>query len=107
MDETRRVRRTPEQIAADIDAQIAEQESSIARLEERKQAAVAEFDRKLETVRNRIAGLQDKKAALFTPKPRKARKTKKQKIAELLKQAEKSGLKLEEIAERLGLSTEG
>ncbi len=106
--EIRRVRRTPEQRAADIDAQIAEQENSIARIEERKQAAVAEFDRKIETVQKRIAVLQEKKKALLAPKPpRRPRKTKKQKIAELLKEAQRSGLKPEEIAERLGISIEG
>ncbi len=101
--ETKRVRRTAQQRAADIDTQIAELESSIARIEDRKQAAVAEFDRKINTVRDRIAGLREKQEALLTPKPRKPRKTKKEKIAEILKQAQKSGMKPEEIAEKLGI----
>ncbi len=101
--ETKRVRRTAQQRAADIDTQIAELESSIARIEDRKQAAVAEFDRKINTVRDRIAGLREKQETLLAPKPRKPRKTKKEKIAEILKQAQKSGMKPEEIAEKLGI----
>jgi len=104
--ETKRVRRTPQQRAADLDTQIAELENSIARIEDKKQTAVAEFDRKIDTVRARIAGLRDKQEALLSPKPRKPRRTKKEKIAEILKQAQKSGMKPEEIAEKLGISSE-
>lgn len=104
--ETKRVRRTPQQRAADLDTQIAELENSIARIEDKKQAAVTEFDRKIDTVRARIAGLREKQEALLSPKPRKPRRTKREKIAEILKQAQKSGMKPEEIAEKLGISSE-
>ena len=49
--------------------------------------------------------LFDKNGQRLAPKPpRKPRKTKKQKIQELIQTASKSGLKPEEIAERLGLA---
>ncbi len=104
--ETKRVRRTAQQRAADLDTQISDLENSIARIEEKKQAAIMEFDRKIETVQARIAALREKQEAILTPKPRKPRKTKKEKIAEILKQAQRAGLKPEEIAERLGISSE-
>ena len=47
---------------------------------------------------------QQKKDVLAPKPPRKPRKTKKQKIQELIQTASKSGLKPEEIAERLGLA---
>ena len=70
MAEQKRVRRTPEQIAADIDGQISKLEENIRGLEEKKIAACAEFDAK-------IAAVQEK--------------------------AQKSGMKLDEIAEKLGM----
>ena len=49
--------------------------------------------------------LEQQKKDILAPKPpRKPRKTKKQKIQELIQSASKSGLKPEEIAERLGLA---
>ena len=68
MAEQKRVRRTPEQIAADIDGQISKLEENIRGLEERK-----------------------------------PRKSKAERIRELVKQAQKSGMKLDEIAEKLGM----
>ena len=61
----------------------------------------------IETVRVKIAGLEEKKAAILAPKPpRKPRKTKKQKIADILKKAQKSGMKPDEIAVALGIELE-
>ena len=49
---------------------------------------MTDFDSKIEAVRVKIAGLEEKKAAILAPKPpRKPRKTKKQKIADILKKA--------------------
>ena len=48
--------------------------------------------------------LQKKRADLLNPKSKQ--RTKRQKIQDLVKQAQKSGLKPDEIASRLGLPTE-
>ena len=50
--------------------------------------------------------VEAKKAEILAPKKRKPRKTKKQKLEAILKQAQKAGLKPEEIAERLGVTLE-
>jgi len=105
--ETKRVRRTPEQRAADMNTQIAELESSIARIESKKQVVIEEYDAKIAKVRARIVGLRNQQKTLLAPKPpRKPRKTKQEKIADILKQAQKVGMKPEEIAEKLGIMTE-
>ena len=51
--------------------------------------------------------MQEKKKAALGPKQRKKRKTKAEKIQELVRQAQKSGLKLDEIAEQLGVPAAG
>lgn len=107
MDEqkVRRPRRTAEQKAADIDAKIQKLNEDLESIETRRTAANQEFDAKAATVKERIAVLEQQKKDVLTPKPpRKPRKTKKQKIQELIQTASKSGLKPEEIAERLGLA---
>ena len=102
-EKAKRTRRTPQQIADDIDVKIQELNESIKGIEAKKAAAIEEFDAKIENVKQRIAGLEaKKKEALAPPKPKKPRMTKKQKMAALLKKAEKAGLKPEEIAEKLG-----
>ena len=78
MAEQKRVRRTPEQIAADIDGQIA-------------------------AVQEKAAKLAERKKEVLSPKKRKPRKSKAERIRELVKQAQKSGMKLDEIAEKLGM----
>lgn len=104
-EKAKRTRRTPQQIADDIDVKIQELNESIKGIEAKKAAAIEEFDAKIENVKQRIAGLEaKKKEALAPPKPKKPRMTKKQKMAALLKKAEKAGLKPEEIAEKLGLT---
>lgn len=40
---------------------------------------------------------------MLSPKKRKPRKSKAERIRELVKQAQKSGMKLDEIAEKLGM----
>lgn len=107
MPEQKRVRRTPEQIAAAIDQQIEALQGSIRETENKKAAALAEFDRKESALREKIAALQKKQKAALEPKKRKPRKTKAEKIQELVKQAQRSGLKLDEIAEKLGVQAAG
>ena len=105
--ETKRARRTPQELAAAVDEKIQALEESIIAIEEKKQAAIDDFDSKIETVMVKIAGLEEKKAAILAPKPpRKPRKTKKQKIADILKKAQKSGMKPDEIAVALGIELE-
>ena len=77
---------------------------SIEELESKKQAAVASFDEKIATAQEKIKALEGKKADILKPKP--PRKTKKQKIQEIMNQAQKNGMKPEEIAERLGIVIE-
>lgn len=103
MAEQKRVRRTPEQIAADIDGQIFKLEENIRGLEEKKIAACAEFDAKIAAVQEKAAKLAERKKEVLSPKKRKPRKSKAERIRELVKQAQKSGMKLDEIAEKLGM----
>ena len=103
MAEEKRIRRTAEQIATDLDAQMEALKESISGIEEKKAAACAEFDRKIESVNEKIAKLEARKKALFTPKKRKPRKKKADQIKELIRQAQKSGMKLDEIADKLGV----
>jgi len=103
MAEQKRVRRTPEQIAADIDGQISKLEENIRGLEEKKIAACAEFGAKIAAVQEKAAKLAERKKEVLSPKKRKPRKSKAERIRELVKQAQKSGMKLDEIAEKLGM----
>ena len=100
----KRIRRTPEQRAEEINGKIQKMNQELDALKTKRAAVNQEFDRKEETIKARIKEQEKKKAALLAPKPpRKPRKTKKQKIQELIKQANKAGLKPEDIAQRLGL----
>ena len=74
MAEQKRVRRTPEQIAADIDGQISKLEENIRGLEEKKIAACAEFDAKIAAVQEKAAKLAERKCfPLKSESPAKAR----------------------------------
>lgn len=106
MPEQKRVRRTAQQIIADLDDQIAALEASIGTIEEKKKAAMQEYDDKAAAVKAKIAKLEARKKSMLSPKKRKARKSKTVQIKELVKQAQKSGLKLNEIAEKLGVNLE-
>ena len=99
MSEEKRVRRTPEQIAADLDVQIEKLKDSILELENKKAASATEFDNKIAAVKEKIAKLEAKKKDVLTPKKRKPRKSKADQIKLLVRQAQKSGMKLDEIAE--------
>lgn len=100
----KRPRCTPQERAAEIDAKIAVINGSIGELESKKQAAVASFDEKIAAAQEKIKVLEGKKVDILNPRP--PRKTKKQKIQEIMKQAQKNGMKPEEIAERLGIVIE-
>ena len=104
LSDQKRVRRTSEQIAADIDVQIENLRSSIAEIEEKKANAAAEFDAKIAAVGDKIKKLEARKKEVLAPKKRRTRKSKAKQIQELIRQAQKSGLKLDEIAEKLGVA---
>lgn len=106
MAEQKRVRRTSEQIAADLDVEIAELHDSIQEIEEKKAESAAKYDAKIEAVNAKIRKLQARKHDLLTPKKRAPRKSKAQQIKKLVSKAQKSGMKLDEIAEKLGVSIE-
>jgi len=100
--ENKRTRRTTEERIAVINSKIEVVNQTIADLEEKKQASAALFDKKIEAAQEKIKALEAKKQDILAPKP--PRKTKKQKIQEILKEAQKSGMKPEEIADRLGIT---
>jgi 5-formyltetrahydrofolate cyclo-ligase len=109
MDEQKkkRIRRTPEQRAEEIETKIQQLTQEIEVIEEKRAAANQEFDQKIEAVKVKVAALEQRKKEILAPKSaKKPRKTKKQKIAEILKQAQKSGMKPEQIAEALGVMLE-
>ena len=106
MPEGKRVRRTPQQMAQDLDAQMEKLNASIAELEEKKTASAAVFDGKIAAVREKIKKLEAKKKDVLAPKKRKTRKTKAQQIKDLVRKAQKAGHKPDEIASRLGVSIE-
>ncbi len=105
--EGKRVRRSAEERAAEIDTKVEALRQSITDQETKKQEAVAAFDEKIASIRERIKAMEAKKKEILAPKqPRKRRKSKKQKLQEIVQQAQKSGLKPEEIAELLGIQLE-
>ena len=100
----KRVRRTPEQIAAEIDAKIEKLDQSLIDNDKKKDKAIQGFEQKATEIKAKIESLQKQKEDLLAPKPpRKPRKSKKQKIDEIVKKAVKSGLKPSEVAEKLGV----
>ena len=105
--EKKRVRRSVEERIAEIDSKIDVVNHTIADLERKKESATASFDEKIAAARERIKGLEEKKPKILAPKPpRKPRKTKKEKIQSIMRQAQKAGMKPEDIAERLGITLE-
>lgn len=75
----KRVCRSPEELAAEIDAKIAAHKETIKKLEQRKAEVLA---------------------------PKKPRMTKAQKMKVLFDKAKESGMSVDEIAEKLGVSFE-
>ena len=97
--ENKRPRRTPQERAAEMDSKIEKVNEFITELEGKKQAAIADYDAKITAAHERIKTLEAKKQEILSPKP--PRKTKKQKIQEIIKLAMKSGMSVEEIAGQL------
>lgn len=101
----KRVRRPVAERAAEIDVKVEALKDSIDEMEQKKMESAALFDQKIAKIQAKIKALQAQKDKMLSPKKeRKLRRTKKQKIQEILTQASKSGLKPEEIADRLGVS---
>ena len=104
MDEKKRIRRPAEERAQEVDEKIEKLQQALIDLDDKRMEAMAEFDKKEASIKNKIAMLAEKKENILSPKPiKRTRRSKKQKIADILKQATKSGLKPEEIAEMLGV----
>ncbi|WP_242959831.1 hypothetical protein [Flavonifractor sp. An306] len=65
---------------------------------------MAEYDAKITATQDRIKSLEEKKAEILAPKP--PRKTKKQKIQQIVNLAMKNGMSVEEIAGQLHVEVE-
>ena len=77
---------------------------NINELEEKKKTVIEEYDAKITAAKERIKSLEAKKQEILAPKP--PRKTKKQKIQEIVKLAMKNGMSVEEIAGQLHVEVE-
>lgn len=58
--ENKRIRRTPQERAAELESKIEKAKESIADLEEKKQAAISDYDAKIAAVQDRIKALETK-----------------------------------------------
>lgn len=104
MEEKKRIRRPAEERAQELDEKIGKLLQSLQDLDDKRMEAMAAFDEKEKSIKNKIALMEEKKDNILSPKPiRRTRRSKKQKIADILKQATKAGMKPEEIAELLGV----
>lgn len=102
--ENKRPRRTPEERASEMNCKIDKLNQSILQLEIKKQAAISEYDAKIAAVQERIKVLETKKKDILAPKSkRKPRKTKKQKIQEIVRLAIKNGMSVEQVANQLSV----
>lgn len=102
--ENKRPRRTPEERVSEMNCKIDKLNESILQLEIKKQAAISEYDAKIAAVQERIKVLETKKKDILAPKSkRKPRKTKKQKIQEIVRLAIKNGMSVEQVANQLSV----
>lgn len=67
--EKKRIRRSPEERAADFDAKIEAVNHTIADLEAKKQAAVSSYDEKIAAARKRVKVLEEKRQRSLPPSP--------------------------------------
>lgn len=102
--EKKRSRRVPQERANELDEKITKINQSINQLEEKKKAFLEECNAKITAAKERIKSLEAKKQDILAPKP--PRKTKKQKIQEIVKMAMKNGMSVEEIAGQLHVEVE-
>ena len=63
--ENKRPRRTPQERATEVDCKIEKVKAAIAELEEKKQAAIADYDAKIAAAQDRIKGLEAKKQEIW------------------------------------------
>lgn len=96
----RRTRRTPQQLAEALEVESTMLAQSMEELERKKVEMVSVYDTKISKIRDNE---KKKKSLMEPPKARKPRKTKKEKIQAIMKQAQKVGMQPEEIAQRLGI----
>lgn len=87
-----------------MDERIAKLNQAIKELVSKKESVVAEYDAKITATQDRIKSLEEKKAEILAPKP--PRKTKKQKIQQIVNLAMKNGMSVEEIAGQLHVEVE-
>lgn len=107
MSEEKRTRRTPEQMAQARDEKIAQLEATITEIEKKKLAAISVYDEKIAAVQNKIETLKSQKEKRKPGrKPAKKRRSQTEKIQEIVKAARKTGLTLDEIAQKLGIEAE-
>ena len=105
--EKKRVRRPAAERAAEIDSKVEALKESIAETEQKKQETAALFDQKIARIQAKIKTLQAQKDKILSPKKgRKPRRTKKQKIQEIVKLALKNGMSVDEIADQLHVEVE-
>lgn len=107
MPEERRARRTAEQMAQARKEKIMKLEESILDIEKKKAEAIAAYDERIAAAQSKIETLkaanEQKKAKR---KPAKKRRSQAEKVQEIVKMARKSGLSLDEIAQKLGVENE-
>lgn len=65
--ENKRIRRTPQERAAELDGKIEKVKESIAELNEKKQAAMADYDAKIAAAQDRIKVLEAKSRRSWSP----------------------------------------
>lgn len=99
-------RRPVEERVAEIDSKIQKISDEISSMKAKKEEVISSYDQKIANGTAKIKDLEKKKESILNPKPRSRRKTKKQKMNELLQQALKSGLSPEDLADKLGLTEE-
>ena len=87
-----------------MDVQIEKLKDSILELEKKKRRLPPNLITRSPLLKKKIAKLEAKKKDVLTPKKRKPRKSKADQIKLLVRAGTKSGMKLDEIADKLGMA---